>query len=191
MKVKIISIILITFFTLSAKAQDEIWLLNGEKKQVKNLEFSDDNLSIRYTNEKGKTKYISTSDLFSATPKGDKEYILFKPTPEMSIENMKEFMYGEIDAKTYIPKGSFWLGFAAGAASPFAFRQYAPVAPLGFGIVIGSINPKNDKLALQKNTKFYIEGYKKVAKRKRLISALKGGIAGLLVGYTGLYLKDL
>ncbi len=189
MSSKKIAIMLIALFTmLSSQAQDEIWLLNGEKLKVSELEFSDDNLLIRYKNDKGKTKLVSTKDLFSATPAGDKEYIFYVPTAEMSIENMKEFMQGEVDASAYKPKVSFISALGIGFVSPFLASKYAPIIPLAFSIGIGQVNPKPTKLSISDKSEHYIKGYSQVVKRKRLVHSFIGGGIGLVGGFTTAYL---
>ncbi len=180
---------LFIIFSLSAKAQDEIWLLNGQKMTVSDLEFSEDNLTIRYKNEKGKTKLLSTKELFSATPAGDREYIYFKATSEMSLDNMKEYMNGEADATiNYKSKGAFWTGLGIGLASPFALGKLSPIIPIAFSLTLGQVAPKPTKLNIETNSDNYIKGYQQVAKRKRLVNSLIGGGIGLVGGLTSVYL---
>ena len=99
---------------------------------------------------------------------------------------MKEYMNGEVDASTYKPKGAFWSGFGVGAAS-FVLGKYSPTVPFAFGISVGQISPKNEKLDLKMQSEYYIKGYKKVAKRKRMVNAFLGGAAGLALSLTTSY----
>jgi len=187
-KIRLIFFLFI-IISLSAKAQDEIWLLNGQKMKVSELEFSEDNLTIRYKNEKGKTKLLSTKELFSATPAGDQEYIYFKATPEMSLDNMKDYMQGETDATmNYKPKGAFWAGLGIGFTTPFALGKLSPIVPIAFSLTLGQIAPKATKLNIAANSENYIKGYQLVAKRKRLVNSLLGGGIGLIGGLTSVYL---
>jgi len=184
---KIIFFLIVSLTITLAHAQDEIWLLSGEKLKVSELEFSDDNLLVRYKNEKGKTKLVSTKDLFSATPAGDKEYIFYTPTAEMSLENMKEYMTGEVAASSYKSAGAFISALGIGFASPFLVGKYAPIIPLAFSIGIGQVNPKPTKLSIDGKSEYYIKGYSHVAKRKRLVRSFVGGGIGLIGGFTTAY----
>lgn len=192
MKIKqIFSLFLISLLVISAQAQDEIWLLNGQKKKVSALEFSEDNLLIRYTNEKGKSKLLSTKELFSATPEGDREYVFYKPTDEMSIENMKEYMSGEVEADlNYKAKDEFYSAFALGIASPFILGKFSPVLPLAYSLTLGQIKPKASRLIISNDSPHYVKGYQRVVKKKRLISSLIGGGLGLLVGFGSTYIVN-
>ena len=185
---QLISLFLIIFYTISAQAQDEIWLLNGQKKKVSALEFSDDNLLIRYQNEKGKTKLISTKDVFSVTTSDNKEHIYYKPTNGMSVVNMKEYMLGEIDAGSYIAKDEFFINLFLGFQSPIAYGKLAAVAPITFSFVLGQTTPNMSKFQISDKSEFYINGYKRVVRKKRLVSSLLGGGIGLLLGVSTVYL---
>ncbi len=166
-----------------SQAQDEIWLLNGQKKKVSELEFSEDNLVVRFKNEKGKTKIISTHDLFSATPAGGQEYIYFKPTAEMSIENMKQYMEGEAAATEYKAANCFWASAFVGLQSPLLLGNAAAVLPVGFSFLLGQTKPPMSELHLASSSEFYTKGYLQVVKRKRLVRSLLGSGVGLIAGY--------
>lgn len=186
---QVIFILSSVFFAISAQAQDEIWLLNGQKKEVSSLEFSEDNLLIRYQNEKGKIKLLSTKELFSATPEGDREYIFYKPTDEMSIENMKEYMAGEVDASNnYKAKDEFFSALGFGIVSPFMFQGYSVLTSFAYSLTLGQTKPVSSSLDFKNNSSYYQNGYNRVVRKKRLINSLIGGGVGLLVGFTSVYL---
>lgn len=113
-----------------------------------------------------------------------------------TIPEMRDFVTGEQDAlRSFKGRPEFWggvgVGFASGATLPYflggTFWSYIPVfAYTGIILapkvrVVGIRDPK------YKQSVPYLLGYERIARKKKIIGALKGGAIGLIAGFATYY----
>lgn len=180
--------------------KDTIHLMNGElitgevtdtaaagvkikaqkKKRIKDMTIEGDRIfSIKFNNGSEKIYYYQDTLIGNY----------------LSLEEAKFFILGEQDAeKYYHPKTTFAGGVLVGAASGCLGSLLSFVPPFAYaaGVAIPKIKIKNgvtNPEYLKQDS--YIMGYERVAKRKRTLGALYGGLIGLAAGFTayGLFIK--
>ncbi len=109
-----------------------------------------------------------------------------EPELDLSVEEMRRYIYGRQDgmkvkktAALLISAGISTIGSGLGAF-------YGPIAPATYIIVLGTTKQKPDEtkvshpeLILDEN---YLEGYKKSARKRKIIAAAEGGLIGLGIG---------
>jgi hypothetical protein len=186
-------IILIHINTLS---QNYIWLTNGKKVQIGNYKIENPGL-ISYQNLKGKTKTISSFDVFSINQTGGKELVIYSPdtsyTDVFRVNEMRSFVQGQFDASIHFK--SPWTSIGgiaiAGVSTVVIYPMYWILLSAGYCSIIGLSNPKERKLNIPMefaDNEFYILGYKKEVKHKRIKNAIIGSGIGLLVGFGTYYI---
>jgi hypothetical protein len=194
-------------------AQDKILMTSGKVLRGKILTEQEDYFTFNYFKKKGKIKELELSKyrIFSITTTDGKETIHYKPDSLMgnfySINEMKMYIFGQRDAfKSYQPLPMFLLSFTAGvgavlfdtyefnltAAQPSGFFQRTPsmmpiTIPLVFTIGTGLFAPKIRKEYASDvsfmSSEHYIEGYRKIAKYKRLKNVFLGSAIGVATGF--------
>ncbi len=185
-------------------AKDTLWYLNGDYELISDYEFVEEGKFLNYKNEKGKHRDIETFFLFSINKADGTKNILYKPTMEeegdtLTFAEMEAFVQGGALAnKNYKARGALVEGFVVGAGSPFLVASlgtnpfFSIIIPALNSTVVGVLNPSEKKIRnnypeLSKDIMF-VEGYKQSAKRKRTKKSIIGGLAGIAVGITTVFI---
>jgi hypothetical protein len=190
-------ILVIVFFALCtfSKAQDRLLLLSGKSLDVSITDDSGANVFFDFEKKNGKLKTMSLhkQELFSIKKEGQEESILYVQGPEMgydlSIVDMRYYMAGQDDARQgYNTWPSMAGGFAFGAATVFYMEGgYVPFTTpfiYGFAMQIPYVKIKKSTISDEMNTmsEYYVEGYNKTARSKKLLSNFAATMAGVVVG---------
>jgi hypothetical protein len=183
-----LSIVLIQFNALS---QDYLWLTNGKKLQIGKYKIENPEL-ISYQNKRGKTKTILSFDVFSINEIGGKEMVIYNPDTSyagvFTVPEMRSFVKGQYDAsKNFKSPWTSIGGIAVAGVSTFVINpMYVILLSTGYISIIGLSDPKDRRLNIPMefaDNEFYILGYKKEVKHKRIINAIIGSGIGVLVGF--------
>lgn len=193
-------------FALKTSAQDQILLLNGKSFEGKYLSKSEDLVNFNFINKSGKVKPYSFENnrVYSFTKEGEEEVVVYRKDTSVyhfySQYEMRMFIYGEKDAYERFKVTRPWLtGFAIGLGVSLydtyledegLFKRQPSLAqfivPFVVPIVTGAIKPKmRAKFASDPTflaNEFYIEGFDKVRRFKRVKSSLFGTLCGVAVG---------
>jgi hypothetical protein len=210
---KIISLIFAFLFTASFVAQDKIQLMNGKVLRGKLKTEFDDYYTFDFYKKGGKTKTMELSKyrMFSTTDTKGVETILYKQDTLMgnfySPNEMKMFIYGQRDAfksfqSTPIFISTFALGFASvmvdtyefqtGNASPQGFFNRTPsvgpivvpfVLTIGAGMIKTKVRREQAVDVSFLSNEFYLMGFHKVSRVKRVKNAFFGSVAGVISGF--------
>ncbi|MFA6401767.1 MAG: hypothetical protein WCX31_09110 [Salinivirgaceae bacterium] len=186
-----------------------IWLLNG--KRINSMNFVLDSIDeynprVSYFNSKGKEKHFFTDEVYSFQGKVANEVILYHPQQEIgetfSKVEMKDYLIGLSDAKTYRPSpllmiGSFSSGVLGALVPSPEVKLGESTMPVPIGILIptayiglsGVLSPNVDKLKnktpISNPTDSYLMGYQEGVKKKiiknSLLSAGIGFVAGFII----------
>ncbi|MEI7595524.1 MAG: hypothetical protein WCK02_07245 [Bacteroidota bacterium] len=169
---------------------DNICLLSGKiYDNVKIKCVNSDHVFIE--DEKGKTNTLEYAEIFSFKNKLAEELVIYKPDStmayDMTVEQMRMFIKGEIDAKAAPSSRANFLGsIVFGGASGLVGFWGIPV-PVIYGLGTNSFSPSLKKANQDLiNNQYYVDGYKGKVKSKRLKNAFIGGftsfgIAALIV----------
>ena len=196
-----------TFFVFeTTKAQDKILLLNGKTFEGKFLSSSEDLVNFNFIKKSGKIKSFSFENnrVYSFTKSGEEESVLYQKDTSIyhfySQYEMRMFIYGEKDAYERYQVTHPWLsGFSVGLGVSLydtylkeeGFLKRQPsiaqfIVPFVVPIVTGAIKPKMKAKNASDPTflanEYYIEGFKKVRRFKRVKSPLFGTLCGVATG---------
>lgn len=190
--------------------QDKVQLINGKVLRGKLVKEYDDYFDFQYYKKGGKVKDLELTKyrMFSYTDSKGAETILYKQDTLMgnffTQNEMKMFVLGERDAFTNYKSTSWFLsgyaiGFTAVILDTYDFRpnggffKYSPsIAPIAvpFVVTIGSglfrtkVRKEYASDVSLLSSEYYIEGFQKVAKVKKIMrGSLPGSVLGLLSGY--------
>lgn len=190
-----ILLILFSFFiTPCTRGQDIIWLMNGHTMEGKVVNITESFISYEYR-KKNKTyvKELDTYRTFSILYGDGHTQILYAQDTAtgnvFSAAEMKYFILGEQDAYKYFrAPGATLMGFSFAATGGMFLAEsflvlLVPFLSTGIHTIPGmKINKKrvSDPDHLKEIT--YVQGYKRVAKNKRIQNAIKGSLIGVLTG---------
>lgn len=179
-------------------AQDKVLFTTGKEKEVTVIKIDEYNIVYHKPNKKAEKKFRK-ENVFSITYLDGREEIIYSPDtlgflvtdvvePEidLSVEEMRRYIYGRQDGmkakKTTALLTSAGISTVGSGLGAF----FGPIAPATYIIVLGTTKQKPDetKIAhpeyiLDEN---YLEGYKKSARKRKIIAAAEGGLIGLAVG---------
>lgn len=189
--IQILSIILI-ISTQNLKAQDAVLLINGKLLENKVLDIGNDVITIEkpkkvllFNTKKTTVKKLSTVSVFSVYS-NNIEKIIYKTDIDagftLNASDMQAFVYGEKWGRNnFNAPWATIFGFVAGAAGGYYQFWGAPV-PVLASIAIGSTGPKNkhfNKMPIEyKDSRYFANGFKDYARKKKTINAIKGGFIG-------------
>ncbi|MDQ3190269.1 MAG: hypothetical protein M3Q58_01610 [Bacteroidota bacterium] len=174
--------------------QDVIWLMNGRKQEGKVINISESVINYEISkNNKTYKKEIDTYRTFSILYGDGHTKILYAQDTlngnNFSVSEMRYFILGEQDAYKYFnATGSILIGFSLAASGGFFLAEsflvlLVPFISTGLHTIPG-IYIKKSKVSnpnyLKEET--YVQGYKRVAKNKRIKNAIKGSLVGVLAG---------
>lgn len=202
-----LTFLLLSFFVLETiEAQDKILLLNGKSFEGKFLSSSEDLVNFNFIKKSGKIKPFSFENnrVYSLTKAGKEETVLYKKDTSIyhfySQYEMRMFIYGEKDAYERFKVTRPWVsGFAIGLGVSLydtyykeeGFLKRQPsiaqfIVPFVVPIFTGAIKPKMKAKYASDPTflanEYYIEGFKKVRRFKRVKSSLFGTLCGVATG---------
>ena len=214
---KILTLILIVSFTYSVSAQDKIQLMNGKVLRGKLKTESDDYYNFEFYKNGGKTQNMELSKyrIFSITDPQGIESILYKQDTLMgnyySQNEMKMYIYGQRDAfKSYKGTPMFVSTFALGFASvlidtyefeegnscpPGFFSRTPSIGPIivpfaltiGAGLLKSKVRREQAADVSFLSNEYYLGGFQKVSKVKRVKNAFIGSVTGVLSGFIVYY----
>ncbi len=214
LKTQSIIIALLSLLVLSSNlmAQDKIQLMSGKVLRGKVVKEHENYLDFSYYKNKGKQKQIELTKIrvFSITDSKGSESILYKRDSTMggyfSQNEMKMFIYGQRDSyNSYQTKplfiASFMLGYGSvlfdtyNADNGGMFTGSPTIAPIimplvitmGSGLLKSKIKREYVSDITYLNNEFYIEGFQKVSKARRLKSSFLGSVIGVAAGFATYY----
>ncbi len=200
---------LVLIVSAQALGQDKIQLMNGKVLRGKLGTEYEDYFDFQYYKKGGKVKDMELTKfrMFSYSNASGEETILYKRDTLMgnyfTKNEMKMFVYGERDAYASYKSASWFitglgLGFTSVILDTYDFQpnggffkitpSIVPVAvPFVVTIGAGIFKPKVRKeYATDVNflsSEYYIEGFQKIAKVKKLKNALLGSVIGVGTGF--------
>lgn len=187
-----IVIMLLAINILQAQTLEQITFLNGNKISVWSL--SIDSSFVHYSSKqskKNKLRKISCEHVFSIRDNVGEETVIYVPKNEVdrSVNEMREFIQGQIDAKASKQSSSramwwFFSGVASGCVLGLVVQADMQMAPLPVALpVFAHFNGVNlQSYPLLGKSKDYIEGFEKEIRNKKVYRAFQGAIIGSLSG---------
>ena len=189
-KMRYLIVLIILLQQVNIAAQNVMWLTSGKKLSIGEYKKTSPDLII-YKNMKGKSKSVQTFDVFLVTDKSGKEEIIYSPdtsyTDALTLVQMRSFVQGEYDAELKFKTPLTTIGgiAIAGASSVVINPIYVLLISTAYCSSIGISKPFKAKLNIPSEfsqDKYYILGYKKTVKHKRIKNAIIGSGIGLLAG---------
>ncbi len=180
------------FVLLNAIAQDSLIMFNGKHYKGNVVGFNNNTTVFKLEYQKKnkiKFKVLPKEDVFAIYYKDSVSQILYTPliTDEqpLSLEEMKSFVAGENLAQyKYHAPWAAAVGAVTGAGM-FNLGMWGVTIPAAYVGVVAAVptKPKSKKYFPPEklNDQYYVDGFKYVAKRKKLKSAAIGSAASLLV----------
>lgn len=208
----IAAVFLMCLYTLCF-SQNQLTFLNGKTIQGKLLTEKEDYFGFRSEKKEGKTKLLQLSKyrLFSYTNEKGEETILYQQDSSVgnyfSQTQMKLFVFGQRDAyqsfrAVHYFVGGLALGYTSVLLDTYEFQDgntcakgffhrtpsIAPIAvplvfTIGAGFMRSKVRREHASDASFLSSEHYIDGFRKVAKFKRLKNAFLGSVAGVAAGF--------
>jgi hypothetical protein len=146
---KFFSLLLLSFLFFTAAGQDTLILLSGRKLIVKSVDLKDYTIAYRKPGEKSKLSKIDPEKVFSIKYRDGNERIIYMPDTldplDFKVEEMRNFIYGEQDAKMVYKTGLVKAsGFVVGAGSALG-AFYGLIGPPLYSTILGSFSPKIER----------------------------------------------
>ncbi|MCX6296556.1 MAG: hypothetical protein NTX97_10910, partial [Bacteroidetes bacterium] len=185
-----IVLVLFSFNGFSQKGKDTLLLLNGSIIIGTVIDTTNGVTNLKNPKDSLKNLIVENDRIFSISNSKGESIIYVYDTiigNEFTIEEMRYFIKGEQDAENgFKAKGAFWANVVLGAAGAVTGSFLCPIPPFAFTALTGlpKVNINHNTVSnidfLKHDT--YIMGYERVARKKRKISSLIGGGAGIGVG---------
>lgn len=187
----------LTFICISSSsfAQDTILLISGEEIITSNAEFNDSYNNFTFVNKANKIKMLDFDVVFSIRSKNGIEKVYYTPD---SINDGGSFLYSEVEMRDYMKgrvcasKKTEAIGMATTAAFlgfGSTFLEYTPIIPIVpvAGVALLNLLPVKKKNILKKYPQYsgniaFVDGYKDSAESVRSKRAIRGVLAGFVVG---------
>jgi hypothetical protein len=203
MKLKVFAILTVFLACGTALfAQDEALLLNGMVVQGKIIKNDDAYLTMEIEKKSGKLKAFDLEKyrIYSYKQGDADRELIYKQDSLMgnflTEEEMQYFIYGQQDAdRAFSSRGAMVVGFVTGVAivalTTDGFNDEPGVLPMATPfLVVGYYGMRKVKIKMESvsdpeylSHEAYIDGYVRVARKKRVFAGLKGSIAGVLGGF--------
>jgi len=151
-------------------------------------------------NVKFKTlKSVVKDNVFSITHADGKEEIIYSPDtlgflvldvvePEIdyTVEEMRRYIYGRQDGMKVKSLTPALISGGVGLVGAGLGAFFGPIAPSTYIVILSATKQKPDEKSVG-HPEFvfdeaYLDGYRKSAKKKKIIAATEGGLVGLAVG---------
>ncbi|MBA3898993.1 MAG: hypothetical protein H0X62_02100 [Bacteroidetes bacterium] len=182
-----------------AVSQDLVTMLNGRSFDAKVIDTSI--VEVKYERwKRGKLKQyeVDASKIFEIEFADGTSKILYKKDSMagnfLSVAEMQFYILGEQDAYKYFKGGDAAItGFIIGISGGYLFADLflvmlVPVIPPSvLALMPTNINPKKVPNPVYFKNENYRHGYTRVANQKKVLGALKGGLAGALTGFAAFY----
>ncbi len=188
----VIFFLLVVTYSKLAVSQDTILLVSGDKMVLNNYTLVDSTFSLNYFNKRGKEKSIDYYYIFSIIDSTGNERILFEPSKiegvDYTIPQMRSFIDGEIAAyKNHKARIATASGFVFGAAGMFLLPTfYSLLIPATNSFAVSLTKPRKKNIIKKypdkANNKYFIDGYTKAGKEKRINNSIKSGLIGVVTG---------
>ena len=191
-----------------AASQDKITLLNGTVLEVKIKSQTDGIISYYY--KKGKKQKEATLEeyrIFSLEKAGKKESILYRKDTTIgnffTVDEMRMFIYGEQDARNNYGGGfHFVMGTTIGLVAVLFdtydndfFKSDPSIFPIVVPLVLpiisskmgGGVKKRHVSNQAYMMNREYVDGFKRVARYKRMKKSLFGTVLGVATGLGAYY----
>lgn len=189
---RILLIVFIVFILAgSGYSQDSLVMYNGKYLLGKVTDLKDSTFVVCEYQKRNKSfsKLISKEAIFSVNYKDSASQLYYyqgmDPDSPTSVEDMSSFIAGEQLARyKYHPRWTIPVGVVAGMGGT-ALGIYGLLVPAAYvgttaALPVGAKHRKyfpDEKI----NDAPFMEGYKREAKRKRLVNTVIGSVSGILV----------
>ncbi len=192
-------VLLLGFFLFfgSMYSQNEIWLDDGTVYSASEIEV--DSLGyITILNNKGKTKYFDSLDVFAVIQQNDTVFY-YADNSDYPLERAKMFVKGEIDGKNYKNNYVYAGAFITGLATPIALTSVSlsafasPVFSVVYVAGFSSVNTDSKFCDIPddlKNNEDYVRGYKLSASKKKIMNNTLFSVVGLATGIVTLIILE-
>ena len=197
-RMKLILVFLAVLVSFIGISQDKIMLLSGKVLRGKILSSDTTGVNYEYT-KKGKTQTVLLDHyrIYSLDYANGNSEVIYKRDSiagrNYTVKQMGAFVAGEHSAfEHFNGTGTVIYGLLSGALAGYSakgFGLFAAPAVLAFGFTTlipppKKINPDNvaDKELLKE--KYFLEGYKRVVRSKRLGRGMVSALGGAVVGVT-------
>jgi len=178
--------------------QDKVLMNNGKEKEVTVIKIDEYNIFYHKPNKK-REKRFRKENVFSITYLDGREEIIYSPDtlgflvtdvvePEIdyTVEEMRRYIYGRQDGMAQNGDKARNISLMVGTVGAGLGAFFGPIAPSVYILVLGTTKQRPDEKSVA-HPEFifdenYLEGYKKSARRKKIIAAAEGGLIGLGVG---------
>lgn len=182
--------LLLTKSGFSQAGKDTLIMLNGGVMIGTVIDTLNGVTTLKNPKDSTKNILIENDRIFSITNASGESILYVYDTVignEFTVDEMRYFIIGEQDAeKGFKAKGAFWGNMVVGAASGVTLGFFSPLPVFAFTAASGlpRINIKHKTVTNTECLKHdtYLMGYERVARKKRKISSLVGGVIGLAVG---------
>ncbi|HOY38533.1 MAG: hypothetical protein KBB11_05370 [Bacteroidales bacterium] len=179
-------------------AQNKIFLLNGKSITTDTLSYDFPANIIYYNNpDRHKTKMIDGSEVFSFVDAQNRETVVYTQADKesLSIAEMRSVMQGQAVAlNEYNPIWPYLAGFGVGCASMClpVNSMVSITIPIGYNVGAAFMRPSGSHI-MKKYPDLYTDdlfvyGYKERGGNKILKRSVIGSVAGIAVGFTGMFL---
>lgn len=174
----------------SQTGKDTLIMLNGGVMIGTVIDTLNGVTTLKNAKDSTKNIIIENDRIFSITNANGESILYVYDTVignEFTVDEMRYFILGEQDGeKGFKAKGAFWGNMVLGAASGVTLGFFSPLPVFAFTAASGipRINIKHKTVTNAECLKHdtYLMGYERVARKKRKISSLVGGVIGLAVG---------
>ena len=173
-------------------AQDTIYLMNGHVVGEKVVDTILGAVTIMDPKKPTKKIHFEPDQLYLVCfANGDKRYYYSQDTSIgnwFTREEMWMYMKGENDARRgFKARGALIGAGIAGVLGGMTGSFFGPIAPYGYMALSGipKVKIKHETISNPNyiESDAYILGYERVARRKRKITSVIAGTAGLIIGY--------
>lgn len=191
---------LLCLFSFCCRGQDSLFLMNGDILTTQILDTLPETvycLHPKPTKKDPERKLLLDRErIFSIRYANGKERVFYTHDTMagnfFTVPEMRNFVNGEQDADKYHrSRLEFWLGFGIGLGSGAViphyggyFFSYLPTFAYTGALLIPIIKVKapNYKIRSQPHPDVYLIGYERIARKKKMVSGLKGAVLGLAAG---------
>lgn len=188
----------VLFLCFCAKAQDKVLFTSGKEKNVSVVKIDEYNVFYRKPNKKAEKKFRK-ENIFSITYSDGREEVIYSPDtlgflvmdvvePEidLTVEEMRRYIAGAQDGMKVKKTAALLTSAGISTVGSGLGAFFGPVAPATYIIVLGTTKQKPDenKVAHPEYIldESYLAGYKKAARKRKIIAAAEGGLIGLAAG---------
>ncbi len=195
------------FVVIESKYQQKREKVNSDtKKDTLDKFFALELIKANEVRDKAKVRFktlirLRTDNVFSVTHPDGKEELIYSPDtlgflvtdvvePEVdyTVDEMRRYIYGAQDGmkvkKTAVLLTSVGISTIGSGLGAF----FGPIAPATYIIVLGTTKQKPNEAKVSHpeyiQDEAYLQGYKKAARKRKIIAAAEGGLIGLSIGIT-------